>query len=62
MDSPGGLSARSVARSQKAAGAMSAAGFAKNFNVRGGLEDLDAATHRGAATGWKAACLPRVQT
>jgi len=53
---------RSGARSQAAAAAMTAAGFAKCFNVVAGFEgDLDASKHRGHANGWKADGLPWVQ-
>lgn len=53
---------RSGARSQAAAAAMTAAGFAKCFNVVAGFEgDLDASKHRGRANGWKVDGLPWVQ-
>lgn len=53
---------RSGARSQAAAAAMTAAGFAKCFNVTAGFEgDLDASKHRGRANGWKVDGLPWVQ-
>ncbi len=53
---------RSGARSAAAAAAMTAAGFAKCFNVSAGFEgDLDASKHRGRANGWKADGLPWVQ-
>lgn len=50
---------RSGARSRSAAMAMTAAGFAKCFNITGGFEgDHDASGHRGNVSGWKAADLP----
>lgn len=53
---------RSGQRSAAAAGAMAAAGWGACFNVAGGFEGrLDAARHRGALEGWKAAGLPWVQ-
>jgi rhodanese-related sulfurtransferase len=53
---------RSGARSQAAAAAMTAAGFHKCFNVVAGFEgDLNAAKHRGQASGWKVEGLPWVQ-
>lgn len=53
---------RSGARSQAAAAAMTAAGYAKCFNVAAGFEgDLDAQKHRGRANGWKVDGLPWVQ-
>jgi rhodanese-related sulfurtransferase len=53
---------RSGARSQMAAQAMAAAGFAACRNVAGGFEGpLDANRHRGTTAGWKAAGLPWAQ-
>ena len=53
---------RSGARSRAAAIAMTEAGFGPCFNVSGGFEgDKDASSHRGTATGWKAAGLPWTQ-
>ena len=53
---------RSGARSAAAAAAMTAAGFAKCFNVAAGFEgDLDAQKHRGRVGGWKVDGLPWVQ-
>jgi rhodanese-related sulfurtransferase len=50
---------RSGARSRAAAMAMTAAGCNCALNVTGGFEgDVDAAGHRGATGGWKAAQLP----
>ncbi len=45
---------RSGARSQSAARACAAAGFAACFNIACGFEgDLDSQGHRGAVSGWK---------
>ncbi len=53
---------RSGARSRAAAQAMTAAGFARCYNVAGGFEgDKDSASHRGRLGGWKAENLPWVQ-
>jgi len=42
---------------------MTAAGFARAYNIAGGFEgDLDSERHRGASNGWKAAGLPWKQT
>ena len=50
---------RSGQRSFAAAQAAQAAGFPRAYNVADGFEGgVDAAGHRGAATGWKAAGLP----
>lgn len=62
-DTPVAFLCRSGARSQAAASAMAAAGFSQCFNIAGGFEgDLDAARHRGQASGWKAEGLAWVQT
>ncbi|MFM9864265.1 MAG: rhodanese-like domain-containing protein [Micropepsaceae bacterium] len=54
---------RSGARSQAAARAMTAKGFAKCFNVADGFEgDVDSGRHRGSMNGWKASGLPWVQS
>jgi rhodanese-related sulfurtransferase len=54
---------RSGARSRSAAIAMTAAGYARAYNVAGGFEgDLDSERHRGMTNGWKAAGLPWTQT
>jgi rhodanese-related sulfurtransferase len=54
---------RSGARSQAAAAALTARGFARCFNVAGGFEGpLDASRHRGGASGWKAEGLPWMQS
>lgn len=56
------LLCRSGARSRSAAIALTAAGFARCYNVAGGFEgDLDGQKHRGASGGWKAAGLPWIQ-
>lgn len=61
-DAPVYFLCRSGQRSASAARAMTAAGHAPCFNVAGGFEGrLDAARHRGAVEGWKAAGLPWVQ-
>ena len=50
-------------RSKAAAMAMTALGFGACFNILGGFEgDLDGDRHRGAASGWKAAGLPWMQS
>lgn len=62
-DTPIAFICRSGGRSQAAAAAMTAAGFAKCFNIAGGFEgDLSAAKHRGETSGWKSGGLPWVQT
>jgi rhodanese-related sulfurtransferase len=54
---------RSGARSRSAAVALTAAGYAKAYNVAGGFEgDLDSERHRGHRNGWKAAGLPWKQS
>lgn len=54
---------RSGARSRTAAMALTRAGFARCYNVAGGVEgDLDSEGHRGRLNGWKAAGLPWRQT
>lgn len=53
---------RSGVRSRAAAIAMTAAGYARCYNVAGGFEGgHDEARHRGAREGWKATGLPWVQ-
>ena len=53
---------RSGGRSAAAARAMTAAGYARCFNIAGGFEGMrDDAGHRGTVEGWKAANLPWVQ-
>lgn len=62
-DTPLAFLCRSGGRSQAAAGAMTAAGCSKCFNVAGGFEgDLSSLKHRGELTGWKSSGLPWVQT
>lgn len=62
-DAPVYFLCRSGARSQAAAAAMTAAGYGNCFNIEGGFEGpLDAARHRGATGGWKAAGLPWMQS
>ena len=62
-DTPIAFICRSGGRSQAAAAAMTAAGFAKCFNIVGGFEgDLNTAKHRGETSGWKSSRLPWVQT
>lgn len=54
---------RSGSRSRQAAIAMTNAGWGPCFNIADGFEGpLDALRHRGAASGWKAAGLPWIQT
>lgn len=54
---------RSGVRSMAAARAMTAAGFAKCFNIAGGFEgDLDHSRHRAGSNGWKFEGLPWVQS
>jgi rhodanese-related sulfurtransferase len=53
---------RSGGRSRSAAMAMTALGYARAYNLAGGFEgDRDAAGHRGASGGWKAAGLSWTQ-
>lgn len=53
---------RSGARSAAAAAALTAAGYARCYNVAGGFEgNRDAQGHRGTVEGWKAVGLPWVQ-
>jgi rhodanese-related sulfurtransferase len=53
---------RSGARSAAAAAAMTAAGYARCYNVAGGFEgQRDGNGHRGTVEGWKARKLPWVQ-
>jgi rhodanese-related sulfurtransferase len=62
-DAPVLFLCRSGARSRAAAIAMTAAGFARAYNVAGGFEgDLDGERHRGTTNGWKASGLPWTQT
>ena len=62
-DAPVLLLCRSGARSRAAAMAMTAAGYARAYNILGGFEgDMDAEGHRGNRNGWKAAGLPWKQT
>lgn len=62
-DTPLYFICRSGARSASAAAAMTAAGYARCFNVAGGFEGArDARGHRGTVDGWKAANLPWVQS
>jgi rhodanese-related sulfurtransferase len=50
---------RSGVRSVAAAELVTAAGFARAYNVAEGFEGpVDGAGHRGGAAGWKAAGLP----
>lgn len=50
---------RSGVRSRDAAQAMTAAGYARCYNIAGGFEgDCDAAGRRSALNGWKCAGLP----
>jgi rhodanese-related sulfurtransferase len=54
---------RSGARSQAAAAALTARGYARCFNIAGGFEGpLDSARHRGGSAGWKAEGLPWMQS
>lgn len=54
---------RSGGRSQAAAIAMTARGYARCFNILGGFEGpLDGARHRGHSAGWKADGLPWMQS
>lgn len=53
---------RSGARSRAAAMAMTAAGYARCYNVADGFEgNPDASRHRGQLAGWKASGLPWMQ-
>jgi rhodanese-related sulfurtransferase len=62
-DSPIFFLCRSGARSAAAAAAMTAAGYARCYNVAGGFEGMrDPEGHRGTMEGWKAANLPWVQS
>jgi rhodanese-related sulfurtransferase len=57
------LICRSGVRSRHAAIALTAAGFARCYNVAEGFEgDRDEAGHRGRRGGWKARGLPWIQT
>ena len=65
---PGGADApvlflcRSGARSRSAAQALTAAGYARCYNVSEGFEgDKDGGSHRAQRGGWKFASLPWVQ-
>lgn len=58
-DAPIYFLCRSGVRSAAAAKAMTAAGYARCFNVLGGFEGgLDAERHRGSVDGWKHEGLP----
>ena len=58
-DTPVIFLCRSGVRSVAAVEAVTAAGYTNAYNVLQGFEGgLDAARHRGAAAGWKAAGLP----
>lgn len=62
-DAPLYFICRSGARSASAAAAMTAAGYARCFNVADGFEGpRDAEGHRGTLAGWKAAGLPWIQS
>lgn len=62
-DAPVLFLCRSGARSLAAAVAMTAAGWSRALNIRGGFEGpLDAVRHRGSSDGWKAAGLPWAQS
>jgi rhodanese-related sulfurtransferase len=53
---------RSGQRSRDAAVAMTAAGYARCYNIAGGFEgDCDENRHRGTVNGWKCAGLPWFQ-
>jgi len=53
---------RSGVRSKAAAIAATQAGYARCYNIADGFEGpLDAAKHRGTASGWKASGLPWLQ-
>lgn len=62
-DTPVFFLCRSGARSQAAAAALTAHGYARCYNIQGGFEGpLDIARHRGASAGWKAEGLPWMQS
>lgn len=62
-DAPVLLLCRSGARSRSAAIALTAAGFARAYNVEDGFEGpLDPEGHRGGMDGWKARGLPWAQS
>ncbi len=62
-DAPVYFICRSGARSASAAAALTAAGYARCYNVAGGFEGgRDTDGHRGTVEGWKAAKLPWVQS
>lgn len=62
-DTPLYFLCRSGVRSKAAAAALIRSGWERSFSIDGGFEgSLDASGHRGAATGWKVAGLPWVQT
>jgi rhodanese-related sulfurtransferase len=62
-DAPLVFICRSGARSQSAAIAMHAAGWAECYNLSGGFEGPpDAERHRGLVSGWKASGLPWTQS
>ena len=61
-DAPVLFLCRSGARSRSAAQALTAAGFARCYNVSEGFEgDKDGSSHRGHRSGWKFSSLPWVQ-
>ena len=61
-DAPVLFLCRSGARSRSAAQALTAAGYARCYNVSEGFEgDKDASSHRAQRGGWKFASLPWVQ-
>lgn len=61
-DTPIFFLCRSGARSAAAAAAMTAAGYARCYNIAGGFEGRrDPEGHRGTVEGWKADGLPWVQ-
>lgn len=61
-DAPVYFLCRSGVRSRAAAIAMTAAGYARCYNIAGGFEGgLDEGRHRGAREGWKAGGLPWLQ-
>jgi rhodanese-related sulfurtransferase len=62
LDQPVLLLCRSGQRSRAAAIALTAAGYARAYNVAEGFEgSLDDDGHRGATGGWKRAGLPWIQ-
>ena len=62
-DAPIYFICRSGVRSASAAAAMTAAGYARCYNVAGGFEGpRDEEGHRGTVEGWKAVGLPWVQS